>query len=159
VEPPLPHAPMAKIATSPSAAMRVREVILTWVVPPKVPALGAGGIRGSALPLDQHPYRWTRASTLLCCSVKRLLTPGRIEPVADPAHGDQVRRLFGCVLDLRAQPADMDVDRSRVAVVTVAPRSIEQLAPGPGASRVAGQDGKQVGLLWAQMDESAVSTQ
>jgi hypothetical protein len=50
VEPP-PHAPIAKIAISPSAAMRVRELMLTWDVPPKVPPLGAGGIRGPACPL------------------------------------------------------------------------------------------------------------
>ena len=90
---------------------------------------------------------------------RRRLTPGRIEPVADPANGHQVRRLFGFGLDLRAQPADMDVDRPRVAVVTVAPRSVEQLAPGPGASRVAGQDGEQIEFLGPQMDEPAVPPQ
>ena len=159
VELPLLQAPMAKAATSPSAARRVREFMLTWVVPPKVPALGAGGIRGSALPLVQHPDRRSRASTVLCYSVKRLLTPGRIEPVADAANGDQMRRLFGLGLDLRAQPADMDVDRPRVTVVTVAPRSVKELAPRPGATRVAGQDGEQIEFLGPQVDEPAVPPQ
>ena len=53
----------------------------------------------------------------------------------------------------------MDVDGPRITVVTVAPRSVEQLAARPGASRVAGQDGEQIELLGPQVDEPAVPPQ
>ena len=53
----------------------------------------------------------------------------------------------------------MDVDRPWITVVTVAPRSVKELAPGPGASRVAGQDGEQIEFLGPQMDEPAVPAQ
>jgi hypothetical protein len=70
-----------------------------------------------------------------------------------------VRRLFGLVLDLRTQPADMNVDRPRVTVVTVAPRSVKELAPRPGASRMAGQHREQIEFLGPQVDEPAVPPQ
>ena len=102
----------------------------------------------------------SKAKVLLCPEAGNvLLTPRWIEPVADAANGQQMRRLFGFRFDLRAQPADMDVDRPRVAVVPVAPRSVKELAPGPGASRVAGQDGKQIEFLGPQMDEPAIPAQ
>jgi len=65
----------------------------------------------------------------------------------------------GFGLDLRAQPTDVDVDRARVTVVAVAPRSVEQLAPGPRASRVAGQDGEQVEFPSAADGRAAVPPQ
>ena len=53
----------------------------------------------------------------------------------------------------------MDIHRARVAVVASSPRPVEQLAPSPCASRVAGQDGEQVEFLRPQMDEPAVPPQ
>ena len=53
----------------------------------------------------------------------------------------------------------MDVDRPRVTVVPMAPRAVEQLTPGPGASRVARQYGEQVEFLGPQVDEPAVPSQ
>ena len=53
----------------------------------------------------------------------------------------------------------MDIDRPRITVVTVAPRSVKELAPRPGATRVAGQDGEQIEFLGPQVDEPAVPPQ
>ena len=105
---------------------------------------------------DNRPQPCSGISVHPLSPAKRRLTPRGIEPVADAADGHQVRRLLGFGLDLRTQPADMDVDGSRITVMTVAPRSVEQLAAGPGASRVAGQDGKQIELLGPQVNELAI---
>src|SRR6186997_2537146 len=62
-------------------------------------------------------------------------TPLLPEPVADPAHGEQVLRLLRVLLQLLAQVADVDVDGARVAVVGVAPDVLEQGLAGEDAPR------------------------
>ena len=53
----------------------------------------------------------------------------------------------------------MDVHGSRIAVMTGAPRPVEQLPPRPGPARVIGEDRQQVELLGPKVDEMAVAPQ
>ena len=55
--------------------------------------------------------------------------PSWLEPVADAPHGHQMRGLGGIVLDLLAQPADVDRDRGGVAVPGEVPDRLEQRRP------------------------------
>src|SRR6201989_1435361 len=61
------------------------------------------------------------------------------EPVADPAHGEQVLRVLRVALELLAQVADVDVDRARVAVGAVAPDAREQHVARPHAAGAGGE--------------------
>src|SRR5690242_9052331 len=61
----------------------------------------------------------------------------RHEPVADVAHGADPGLVLGA--EHRAQPPDVDVDRTRAAEVVVAPDLLEQLRPGEDPARVLGQ--------------------
>src|SRR5262249_9120870 len=51
---------------------------------------------------------------------------GVAEAITDAAHRKKVLRIFGIVLDLFAQMADVDVDRARVTVGRIAPDPCEQ---------------------------------
>ena len=62
-------------------------------------------------------------------------------------------------LDLRAQPADVDVDRPRVAVVVGAPDPVEELAPRVRPAGVAGEHREQAELLRPEVDRLAVATE
>jgi len=53
----------------------------------------------------------------------------------------------------------MDVHGSRIAVMTGAPRPVEQLPPRPGPARVTGEDRQQVKLLGPEVDEMTVAPQ
>lgn len=55
--------------------------------------------------------------------------------------------MLGVSFDLRARPADVDVDCPRVADPVETPDSIEELAPGEGASRMCREHGQELVLL------------
>jgi hypothetical protein len=69
-------------------------------------------MRDALLGLDRL-NRGPAASTDLLRVVKARLTVRWIEAVINAAHRDEVYRSIGFPFDLRAQPADVDVDRAR----------------------------------------------
>ena len=87
------------------------------------------------------------------CGVKGLLTLRAVQAVAEPPDGDEVDGPLGHGLDLRAEPADVDVDRPHPPVVIGSPDAVEELAPAVRASRMRGQQREQSELLRTQVDE------
>jgi hypothetical protein len=62
---------------------------------------------------------------------------GPPEDVADAADRVDEPRARGIVLDLAAEPVDVDVDGARLAGVVVAPDALEELVPGEDLAGVA----------------------
>ena len=58
--------------------------------------------------------------------------------------------------ELGPQPADVDIDRPRVALVVRAPDAIQQLASGVRPARMGGEHGQELVLLGPQVDQLAV---
>ena len=55
------------------------------------------------------------------------LMAGRIQTVPDAPNRDEMDGPLGFYLDLRTEPAYVDVDRPRIAVMVLAPRTVKQL--------------------------------
>ena len=72
------------------------------------------------------------------------------EPVADAPDGLQGPRLRRVVLDLLAQPPDMDGDRAGVERGRVAPDASHELVAREDPARMAGEEPEQVELLRRQ---------
>ena len=56
----------------------------------------------------------TAALAATAPSIRSLMSP--LESIADPAHGDDARRVGGIGLDLLAQPAHVHIERVGVAI-------------------------------------------
>ena len=65
----------------------------------------------------------------------------------------------GSVLDLAAQPMDVDVDRARLARVVVAPDLLEQLVAGEDLAGVSDQEREQLERLGLDRQDLAVAQQ
>src|SRR5436305_1636009 len=77
--------------------------------------------------------------------------------VADPPHGHDERRMLGFLLDLGAQPLDVDVDQPGVRGVPVTPDLLEQMLAGEHLTGLSGQGGEQVELERCQLDRLAIA--
>src|SRR5439155_9905304 len=75
------------------------------------------------------------------------------EPVADVAHGPDRGLVLGT--QLGPQPADVDVDRARAAVVVVAPDLLQQLGAGEDPAGVLREELDQLELLEGQVEHPA----
>lgn len=67
--------------------------------------------------------------------------------------------MLGIRFELLAQPADMDIDRPRVAVAVAAPDAVQQLAPGERAAGVTREEVQKSELLGTQVHRAAVPSQ
>ena len=76
---------------------------------------------------------------------------GRDEAVADVAHRADEHLVLGA--ELGPQPADVDVDGARAAVVVVAPDLLEQLGAGEDPARVLGEVLEELELLVGQVEQ------
>ena len=108
---------------------------------------------------DFRPNRRPVPSTGLLQLVKPLLTLRRIEPVADAPDGDQVGGMFWLALDLRAQPADVHVDRPRVTDLVESPDAIQQLAPRERTPWMGSQHRQKLEFFGPQMHGKPVTAQ
>lgn len=81
----------------------------------------------------------------------------RIEPVADPADGDEVDGPRGITLNLGAQPSDVDVHSSSAALVCMTPDPIDELVATEDAARLARQQGQEGEFLRPEMDVPTTS--
>ena len=61
-------------------------------------------------------------------------------------------------LELAAQPAHVDVDRPRIALVVMSPHAVEQLPACVGTSGMRGEHRQQLELLGSQVDEMIGAT-
>src|SRR5699024_2409106 len=73
--------------------------------------------------------------------------------VADTAHGHHDRRVLRIVLDLGAQPLDVDVHQARVRAVAVPPHVAQQHVAGEDLPRLARQLREQVELERGEGDQ------
>ena len=62
-------------------------------------------------------------------------------------------------LDLRPNPADMDVDRPEISDPVMTPRVVEELPSGVGAAGMCRESREKLELLGAQVDRGAVEPQ
>src|SRR5712691_10173657 len=72
--------------------------------------------------------------------------------IADAAHGGNPLRIGRVVLDLLAQPADVNVNRAFVAEIFVAPDFGEDQIAREDSALVAHQFGEEVKFLVAQVE-------
>ena len=80
---------------------------------------------------------------------------GRSRPVAHAAHGDDDLGPLGVLLDLGAQPLDVDVDEAGVTGVAVAPHLLEQHLAGEDLPRLARERDEEVELERGQAERLA----
>ena len=99
-------------------------------------------------------HSWPGLSTSHVWGVKGLLTLRAVQAVPKPPDGDEVDGPLGHGLDLRAEPADVDVDRPHPPVVIGSPDPVEELAPAVRTSRMRGQQREQSELLRTQVDRA-----
>src|SRR5512139_1781723 len=68
------------------------------------------------------------------------------------AHGQDARRLSGCVLDFLAQATDVDVHRARLHETVLTPDLVEQLRSREDAAAVTEEELQQPKLRGRQLD-------
>ena len=95
-------------------------------------------------PRSTEPAREARPASPLVAA--RSVISGGAGLVADAAHGHDDLGALGVVLDLGAQPLDVDVDEAGVTGVAVAPDLLEQHLAGEDLPRLARQGDEQVEL-------------
>src|SRR5215470_16579241 len=81
---------------------------------------------------------------------------GRLEPVPDAPHGHDPVRLGGIVLDLLAQPPDVD-GHGRLVAERPSPDSLEQFGPPKCAARVRHQVREKIEFAYGQSQFAAVA--
>ena len=67
-------------------------------------------------------------------------------------------RDIGLRLELAAQPAHVDIDRPRIAVVVMSPHAVEQLPARVGTSGMRGEHRQELELLGPQVDQLTGAT-
>ena len=103
------------------------------------------------------PSRPARPGPRVRSGPRAPLISGRARLVPDAAHGHDDLGVLGVVLDLRAQPLDVDVDEPGVTGVAVAPDLLEQHLAGEDLPRLAREGDEQVELERRQRERLAVA--
>src|SRR5689334_22683702 len=96
--------------------------------------------------------------TYLHMSIKRVGVPSlpsalAFEAVADSANGQNHQRVAGVVLQLLAQPADIDIHGTVIAVIFVSPDVFEDTVARENRALVAHHIGEQVEETRVEVDQ------